>query len=72
MADGKYAADAQEAGADLIGLDDIISEIKAGKIDFDVLLTTPRYVPRLAPVARVEFLLLFYVDSWTKEIDAFQ
>ncbi|KAK8800988.1 hypothetical protein WA588_001816 [Blastocystis sp. NMH] len=53
LADGKYAADAKDAGADLIGLDDIISEIKGGKIDFDVLLTAPRYMPKLAPIARI-------------------
>ncbi|KNB46662.1 ribosomal protein L1 [Blastocystis sp. subtype 4] len=53
LAEGKYASDAQEAGADRVGLDEIINEIKGGKIDFDILLTAPRFVPRLAPVARI-------------------
>ena len=37
----------------VLDVDDIISEIKGGKIDFDVLLTAPRYMPKLAPIARV-------------------
>ena len=52
-ADGKYAEDAKEAGAALVGLDDLISEVKNGSIHFDVAVTAPRYVPRLAPIARV-------------------
>ena len=53
FADGKYAEDAKQAGADIVGLDDLISDIKQGKIDFDVAITAPRYMPKLAPVARI-------------------
>ena len=70
LADGKYASDAEEAGADRVGLDEIINEIKGGKIDFDILLTAPRFVPRLAPVARVGLFVVFEIDPWTQEIDA--
>ena len=66
MAEGKYASDAQEAGADRVGLDEIINEIKGGKIDFDILLTAPR----LAPVARVSLFISFEIDPWTQKIDA--
>lgn len=32
---------AKQAGADLVGLEDIAEQVKAGKIEFDVLLATP-------------------------------
>ena len=36
-----HADAASKAGADLVGLEDIAEQIKAGKIDFDILLATP-------------------------------
>src|SRR3990167_6299250 len=32
---------AKQAGADLVGLEDLAADVKAGKIEFDVLLATP-------------------------------
>lgn len=32
---------ASKAGADLVGLDDLAEQVKAGKIDFDIVLATP-------------------------------
>lgn len=32
---------AKKAGADVIGLDDLAAEVKAGKMDFDIVLATP-------------------------------
>lgn len=36
-----HAEAAKKAGADIVGLDDIAEQVKAGNIDFDVLLATP-------------------------------
>lgn len=36
-----HADAATKAGADIVGLEDVAEQVKAGKIDFDMLLTTP-------------------------------
>ena len=38
---GANADAAQEAGADIIGMDDLAEEIKNGKMDFDVVIASP-------------------------------
>jgi large subunit ribosomal protein L1 len=38
---GEKAREAQEAGADLIGGEDLVKKVQAGEIDFDVALATP-------------------------------
>ncbi|NCN07221.1 50S ribosomal protein L1 [Candidatus Falkowbacteria bacterium] len=44
---------AKEAGADVVGEADLIEEIKKGKVEFDVLVTTPSTMRILAPVAKI-------------------
>lgn len=46
-------AEAKEAGADIVGSTEIIEEIKAGKIDFDVCIATPNMMPAIGAVARI-------------------
>jgi len=41
FAQGDKAKAAQEAGADIVGLDDLAAEIKGGKMEFDVVIATP-------------------------------
>ncbi|MBT8423048.1 MAG: 50S ribosomal protein L1 [Gammaproteobacteria bacterium] len=41
FAQGENADKAKEAGADLVGFEDLADTIKGGEIDFDVLIATP-------------------------------
>ena len=38
---GKNADAAREAGADIVGLEDLAEKVKAGQIDFDVVVASP-------------------------------
>ncbi|MCK9189870.1 50S ribosomal protein L1 [Acidithiobacillus sp.] len=47
------AVDAREAGADIVGMEDLAEQVKAGQMDFDVVIATPdamRVVGTLGPV----------------------
>lgn len=46
-------ADAKKAGADIAGNQEIIKDIEAGKINFDVMVTTPDMMRELAKVAKI-------------------
>jgi large subunit ribosomal protein L1 len=42
-----------KAGASVVGDDDLLDKISAGKFDFDVLLTTPAYMSKIAKLGRI-------------------
>ncbi|MGQ7870003.1 50S ribosomal protein L1 [Sunxiuqinia sp. sy24] len=46
-------AEAKEAGADFVGLDDYIEKIKGGWTDFDVVITMPPVMGKVGPLGRV-------------------
>lgn len=41
FAQGPNAEAAKEAGADIIGMDELAADVKAGKMDFDVVIASP-------------------------------
>lgn len=53
IAKGEHAQEAQKAGADRVGAEDIVEEILKGKIDFDVLIATPDTMRDLAKAAKI-------------------
>lgn len=51
--DDSNAATAKDAGADLIGENEINNELESGNLSFDVLVTTPSQMPKLGKYARL-------------------
>jgi hypothetical protein len=51
FAAGAAAQEAREAGADLIGADDLAAQVEARKFDFDVVIATPDMMPSSAASA---------------------
>jgi large subunit ribosomal protein L1 len=47
------ADEAKAAGADLVGSDELIEQIQAGNIDFDIVISTPDMMGVLGRVARI-------------------
>ncbi len=52
FASGEAAAEAREAGADIVGADDLAAQIEAGKFDFDVAIATPDMMPLVGRLGR--------------------
>jgi len=46
-------AEAKEAGADYVGLDEYINKIKGGWTDIDVIITMPSIMGKIGPLGRV-------------------
>ena len=52
VADGAHAAEAKEAGADVVGFEDLVQKIKEGFADFDILISTPDAMRLVRPLGR--------------------
>jgi large subunit ribosomal protein L1 len=46
FAQGDKAEAAKAAGADIVGFDDLAEQVKAGNLDFDVVIATPDAMKR--------------------------
>ncbi len=53
FATGDNAKAAEEAGADIVGLEDLVQSIKAGKIDFDLCIATPDTMPMVGQLGQI-------------------
>jgi large subunit ribosomal protein L1 len=53
FAAGEAATSAREAGADIVGSDDLAAQIEGGMLDFDVTIATPDLMPVVGRLGRV-------------------
>jgi large subunit ribosomal protein L1 len=53
FATGDKAREAQEAGADVVGADDLVARVQEGFLDFDVAIATPDLMSQVGRLGRV-------------------
>ncbi|HZS93230.1 MAG TPA: 50S ribosomal protein L1, partial [Chloroflexota bacterium] len=53
FAEGEKAREAEEAGADVVGAEDLVQRIQGGWLDFDVAIATPDMMRHITPLGRV-------------------
>ena len=53
FAKGPAEEEAQKAGADFVGAEDMVEKIKGGWLDFDCAISTPDMMPLVSKVAKI-------------------
>jgi large subunit ribosomal protein L1 len=51
--DGDDAKKAKEAGADVVGMEDLVDLVKKGEFDFDVIIATPDTMKIVSPLGQI-------------------
>jgi large subunit ribosomal protein L1 len=52
FADGEAAREAEAAGADVVGADDLVARVEGGFLDFDVAIATPDMMAKVGKLGR--------------------
>ena len=53
MAKGDKAKEASDAGADIVGAEDLAQQVTNGKINFDLLIATPDMMPTVGKIGKI-------------------
>ena len=53
IAKGDKAKEASEAGANIVGDEDLIQQVSSGQINFDLLIATPDMMPVIAKIGKI-------------------
>ena len=53
FAEGEKAREAEEAGADVIGSDELVSAIQGGEINFDAAIATPNMMAKVGRIGKI-------------------
>jgi large subunit ribosomal protein L1 len=53
FAEGEAARQAQEAGADVVGSDDLVERVSGGWFDFDAAIATPDMMPKVGKIGKL-------------------
>lgn len=53
FAEGEKAREAEEAGADVIGSDELVAQIQAGEINFDAAIATPNMMAKVGRIGKI-------------------
>ncbi len=53
FAEGEKAAEAEAAGAEVVGSDDLVAQIQAGNLDFDAAIATPNMMSKVGRLGKI-------------------